>query len=118
MDQTVREIMARRRLESKPEAERFAEECRAKLRTVADIPTTYVLTVTVKHSFPIATAPLVSMDVANHEEFSHSLPKTSCINAAAAFDAVCEMLISEGFSENKSLAFKECPFMKTFSIVV
>ena len=117
MDQTIREIMARRRLESKPEAERFAEECKAKLRTLADIPTIYIMTVTVKTS-PMASESLVSMNVANHKEFNHSLPKGKCNDATAAFNAVCKMLISEGFSEDKVPAYKECPFMKTFSVVV
>ena len=117
MDQTVREIMARRRLESRPEAERFAEECRAKLITAANLPTTYVLSVVITAS-PLTSEPLVSMKVVNHKEFNHSIPRGTYIDATAAFNAVCNMLVSEGFSEDKAPHYARCPFMKSFSVVV
>lgn len=121
MDQTVREIMAKRKFGEKTEVEYFVEECRAKLRAAADIPTTYVLTVTVTGT-SLDPNKIVTMTVKNHEEYNHTFSRKAYDNqqiARDAFTATCKMLISEGFFEDEiPLHQKKCTNMRRFICIV
>lgn len=109
----VKEILTKRKAERLASAiataELFANECQAKLRTLADNANCVQLNVTVR-GYTFKNDSLVSMEIARHEECNFSLAKEKYNNdelSKLAYEKICQMLLDEGFEETEVPAYEK-----------